>query len=75
MIGPDYIKIMRILTEMESEYIKKVKTTNSSTRKYYLNGVHTLRDAKRKIREECEEENQKKPDPAKKWYHLWRDNF
>ena len=75
MIGPDYIKIMRILTKMESEYIKKVKTTNSSARKYYLNGVHALRDAKRKIREECEEENQKKSDPAKKWYHLWRDNF
>jgi len=75
VIGPDYIKIMGILTKMESGYIKKVKSTNSDVRRYYLNGVHTLRDAKRKIKEEYEEKEQEKPDSAKKWYRFWHDNF
>ena len=70
MIGPDYIKIMRILTRMESEYIKRVKTKNSDARRYYLNGVHTLRDAKKKIKEEYETKNPK--EPKKTWYqNFW----
>ena len=55
MIGPDYIKIMRILTEMESEYIEKVKTSNYDARTYYLNGAQSLRAAKAKIKQKYEE--------------------
>ena len=70
MIGPDYIKIMRILTEMESDYIKKMKSTNSAAMRYYLNGVHTLRAAKKKIKEKCGEKSPE--EPRKAWYqNFW----
>lgn len=75
MIGPDYIKIMRILTEMESEYIERVRTSNYDARTYYLNGVQTLRAAKAKIKQKYEKENQRKPSSPKKWYRFWHDNF
>ena len=66
VIGSDYIKIMRILTEMESDYIKKIKSTNSDARRYYLDGVHTLRAAKKKIKEKYEEKSPE--EPRKAWY-------
>ena len=75
MIGPDYIKIMRVLTEMESDYIEKVKTSNYDARRYYLNGAQALRAAKVKIKQKYEKENPQKPGSAKRWYHFWRDNF
>jgi hypothetical protein len=75
VIGTDYIKIMRILTEMESEYVEKVRTSNYDARTYYLNGAQSLRVAKAKIKQKYEEENSRKPGPAKKWYHFWSDNF
>jgi hypothetical protein len=74
-MSPDYIKIMRILTEMELGYVEKVKTSNHDARRYYLNGAQTLKAAKAKIRKKCEKENPRKPDSPKRWYHFWRDNF
>ena len=77
MIGPDYIKIMRVIQEVESEYIKNLRNTesNGDARRYYLNGIQALREVKGKIKRNYEKKTPEKLDSPAKWYHFWRDNF
>jgi hypothetical protein len=78
-MGPDYIRIMRILGEIESEYIRELRDISSAqsqdSRRYYLNGIQALREAKARIRKKYEKKTPRKPNPATRWYHFWRDNF
>ena len=57
MIGPDYIKIMTVIQEVESEYIKNLRNaeSNGDARRYYLNGIQALREVKGKIKRNYEE--------------------
>jgi hypothetical protein len=60
MVGPDCLKILRILNKQEVEYIRQMKKTTGEERTFNINGVLVVRESKRRIIEDLVSESQPK---------------
>lgn len=49
MVGPDCLKILRILSRQEAEYVRQAKKTSGEEKVFNINGILVIREAKRKI--------------------------
>lgn len=67
MVGPDCLKILRILNKQEAEYISRIKKSKGEEKAFNINGVLIIREAKRRIIKELASEN--KPEkPESSWF-------
>ncbi len=67
MVGPDCLKILRILNKQEAEYISRIKKSKGEEKAFNINGVLIIREAKRRIIKELASENEPKK-PESSWF-------
>ena len=67
MVGPDCLKILRILNKQEAEYISRIKKSKGEEKAFNINGVLIIREAKRRIIKELAYQNEPEK-PKSGWF-------